>query len=113
MVNIQKICRRENHRFSYPVLDVRLDGAAGTSKDWSLGGIAVQVPELDNLGLGPDRLVSGDIAYVDGPEHHAFSGRVVRLEAHRNLLAIEFSEISEGAVMMFVRSFRHMVKGAA
>ena len=113
MVNLQKICRRQNHRFSHPTLDVRVDGVTGRTQDWSLGGIAVRLPGDRKVSVGPDDTVAGDIGDLDGRGRHSFAGRVVRVAPESNTLAIEFSDLSEGAVMMFVRSFRHMITGAA
>ncbi len=113
MVNLQKICRRQNHRFSEPVLDVRLDGLEGRSSDWSLGGLAIRLSDEEGAALAADDPVSGDLGEVDGADRFPFSGRVVRVDANRKLIALEFSKLSEGAVMMFVRSFRHMISGAA
>ncbi len=113
MVNLQKICRRQNHRFSEPVLDVRLNGREGRSADWSLGGLAVRLSDEQGGTLAPDAEVSGDLGEIDGTERFEFSGRVVRVDPRRDVIALEFSKLSEGAVMMFVRSFRHMISGAA
>ena len=113
MVNLQKICRRQNHRFNEPVLDVRVNGLEGRSYDWSLGGLAVRLAHDQDTGLAPDSEVSGDLGEVDSSERFEFSGRVVRVDARRDVIALEFSKLSEGAVMMFVRSFRHMISGAA
>ena len=113
MVNLQKICRRQNHRFYHPVLDVRVDGVSGDTENWSLGGVAVRLPASQCDSMAPEARVSGDIADLNGQGRHSFAGRVVRVEAERDVVAVEFSELSEEAVMMFVRSFRHMISGAA
>ncbi len=113
MVNLQKICRRQNHRFVEPVLDVSLNGLEGRSSDWSLGGLAVRFADDQGKALAPDAKVSGDLGEVDGTERFPFSARVVRFDPRRDVVALEFSKLSEGAVMMFVRSFRHMISGAA
>ena len=113
MVNLQKICRRQNHRFNQPTLDVRVDGLTGETENWSLGGAAIRLPESLRNKVAAESSISGEIADPSGKGRHGFSGRVVRVEPDRDVVAIEFSELSEGAVMMFVRSFRHMISGAA
>ena len=113
MVNLQKICRRQNHRFNHPILDVRVDGLTGETENWSLGGAAIRLPESLRRKLSPEGSISGDISDPNGESRYSFSGRVVRVESDKDVVAIEFSDLSEGAVMMFVRSFRHMISGAA
>ena len=57
--------------------------------------------------------VSGLLGPNGDRNHFDFSGRVVRVDKDRNIVAIEFERLSEGAVMMFVNFFRTMMSGAA
>jgi len=113
MVNLQKISRRQNHRFDRPEFHVYMNGLRGRSKDWSLGGIAICCDDGTSADLAVDSRISGQLAARQSSERYGFSGRVVRVEPNENLVAFEFSSLSQEAVMMFVQSFRHMISGAA
>ena len=117
MVSLQSVSRRQHHRFERPEMGVRLNGLSGSTRDWSLGGIAVRLPD-DGLpddglsGLGEAEEVSGELEIGPSGERHDFKGRIVRVERDQDLVAIKFSRLSEGAVMTFVNYFRLMMAGA-
>ncbi len=111
MVNLQKLTRRENHRFDQPQFQIFIDDFQGHSKDWSLGGIAVLPDEGEGASFAVDSEVSGQIAASEDSEKFDFSGRVVRVESERGLMALRFSDLSQDTIMMFVQSFRQMIGG--
>ena len=92
---------------------VRLNGLAGKTRDWSLGGLAVQLADGALSRIGSSDTVSGELEMGPSGERHDFEGKVVRVEGDRDLVAIEFSRLSEGAVMTFVGFFRTMMAGAS
>ena len=112
MVSLQSVSRRQHHRFERPEMAVRLNGLSGSTKDWSLGGIAVRLPDDGLSGLGEAEEVSGELEIGPSGERHDFKGRIVRVERDQDLVAIKFSRLSEGAVMTFVNYFRLMMAGA-
>ena len=63
-------------------------------------------------GLTETDEVSGSLETGPDGTCHDFRGRVVRVEREREIVAIEFSRLSEGAVMTFVDYFRLMMAGA-
>lgn len=112
-MGLQSVTRRQHHRFRQPELSIQLNGLDGMTRDWSLGGVAVNLAKETLGGLRVRDRVSGALGPDGAPKHFDFSGRVVRVDKERNLVAIEFEKLSEGAVMMFVNFFRTMMSGAA
>jgi hypothetical protein len=110
---LQKYSRRRNHRFDRPELVVVLEGLDGRSANWSLGGVAVRCGEGDAEGFAPDGKVSGSLGQPNAPKRFEFEGRVVRSDGDRKVVAVEFTKLSPGAVMLFIDEFRHMIGGAA
>ena len=112
-MGLQSVTRRQHHRFRQPELAIQLNGLDGMTKDWSLGGVAVSLAKETLGGLRVRDRVSGLLGPEGERGHFDFSGRVVRVDKERNIVAIEFEKLSEGAVMMFVNFFRTMMSGAA
>lgn len=112
MVSLQSVSRRQHHRFERPQLAVRLNGAEGQTKDWSLGGLAVQLGDGALSRFDESDQVSGELEVGSQGLRHPFEGRVVRVDEDRDVVALEFSRLSEGAVMTFVGYFRTMMVGA-
>ena len=112
-MGLQSVTRRQHHRFRQPELSIKVNGQAGTTSDWSLGGVAVRLAKDTLNGLTVRDEVSGKLGPPEERRHHPFSGRIVRVDRERDLVAIEFERLSEGAVMMFVNFFRTMMSGAA
>ena len=113
MAYLQKYSRRRNHRFDRPELVVVVDGVKRRTANWSLGGLAVKCEAGDTAGFAADGQVSGELGQADRPDRFTFEGRVVRSDAKRELLAVEFTTLSPGAVMLFINEFRHMIGGTA
>ena len=80
MVSLQSVSRRQHHRFERPEMGVRLNGLSGSTRDWSLGGIAVRLPDDGLSGLGEADEVSGELEIGPSGERHDFKGKVVRVE---------------------------------
>ena len=112
-MGLQSVTRRQHHRFRQPELAIELNGEPGMTKDWSLGGVAVSLAKEALSGIKLRDEVSGMLGQEGSPTHHDWSGRIVRIDKERNVVAIEFERLSEGAVMMFVNFFRTMMSGAA
>lgn len=112
-MGLQSVTRRQHHRFHQPELAIQLNGLDGMTRDWSLGGVAVSLAKEALAGLRVRDEVSGALGPEGQRSHFDFKGRVVRVDRDRNVVAIEFEKLSEGAVMMFVNFFRTMMSGAA
>ena len=113
MVSLQHVSRRQHHRFERPELAIRAEGFSGRTQDWSLGGVAIRLDEGQADRLDPSGRIRGNILDAGMGGSFDFQGRVVRVDAERNLVAIEFERLSEGALMMFVQFFRVMMSGTA
>jgi len=92
---------------------VTVNGVARRSANWSLGGVALRCDDADAVDLRPDMPVSGRLGPATQDGRHEFEGRVVRVDAGRNEVAVEFSKLSPGAIMLFIDEFRDMIGGAA
>lgn len=90
-----------------------VNGFDGQSRNWSLGGIAVAFPEEAAAEFPVDTEIEGRVGPVDDAARHGFTGRVVRIDDKDNLMALQFADLSQGAVMMFIQEFRQMIGGAA
>ena len=112
-MGLQSVTRRQHHRFRQPELAIQIDGVDGMTKDWSLGGVAVNFARERLAGLRVRDEVSGVLGPADNRKAYDFNGRIVRVDKDRDIVAIEFERLSEGAVMMFVNFFRTMMSGAA
>ena len=112
-MSLQSVSRRRHHRFERPELDVQVNGLPGRTKDWSLGGVAVRLGGDSLPGITELDEISGEISHANDGRRFDFTGRVVRVDHEKDIVAIEFSRLSEGAVMMFVNFFRLMMTGAA
>lgn len=113
MVYPQRYSRRRNHRFDRPEFIVSMNGVNHRSANWSLGGIAVRCQDEEEQDLAPDMAVSGSLGQAARGERYDFEGRVVRVDAGRREVAVEFSKLSSGAIMLFIDEFRDMIGGAA
>lgn len=109
MVYFQKNSRRRNHRFERPELQVAVNGVTGISKDWSLGGVALTGVAGGKTQLATDDMVSGSLTHTDSAKRFDFEARVARIDPRHDLVALEFSKLSRGAVMMFIQEFREMI----
>ena len=112
-MGLQSVTRRQHHRFRQPALAIQVNGLDGMTRDWSLGGVAVKIAKEALAGLRVRDEVSGMLGPDGERKQFDFSGRIVRVDKDRNVVAIEFERLSEGAVMMFVNFFRTMMSGAA
>lgn len=90
-----------------------VDGVKRSTANWSLGGLALKCAEGDTSGFVAEGAVSGELGQPDQPDRFAFEGRVVRADHKRDLVAVEFTTLSPGAVMLFIHEFRHMIGGTA
>ena len=113
MVYVQKYSRRRNHRFDRPELVVSMLGRNRRSANWSLGGLAIQCEANETDEFNPEDVVTGSLGQVERPQRFDFEGRVVRIDHHRHVVAVEFSDLSKDAIMMFIDEFRDMIGGAA
>ena len=113
MVYVQKYSRRRNHRFDRPELVVSINGRNRRSANWSLGGVAIQMEPDETDAYHLDGKVSGSLGQVERPQRFDFEGRVVRVDGQRHVVAVEFADLSQAAVMMFIDEFRDMIGGAA
>lgn len=113
MAQFQKHSRRRHHRFDRPQIFVAVNGFDGHSHNWSLGGIAVAFPEEATAEFPVDSEIEGHVGPIDDAIRHQFTGRVVRVDGKDSLMAMQFADLSQGAVMMFIQEFRQMIGGAA
>jgi len=90
-----------------------MNGRNRRSANWSLGGLAIQVEPDETDEYHPDGRVSGSLGQVERPQRFDFEGRVVRVDHQRHVVAVEFANLSQAAVMMFIDEFRDMIGGAA
>lgn len=113
LVYLQKNSRRKNHRFERPELQVAVNGATGKSINWSLGGVAVAEVSGDRAHLAMDATVSGALIHGASDQRFDFEARVARIDDRKDVVALEFSKLSRGAVMMFIQEFRQMIGTSA
>ena len=90
-----------------------MNGNNRRSANWSLGGVAIQCEPEETDQFHPDATVSGSLGQAERPHRFDFEGRVVRIDHQRHVVAVEFSNLSQDAVMMFIDEFRDMIGGAA
>ena len=113
MVSLQHVSRRQHHRFDRPELAIQMTGFSGLTQDWSLGGVSIRLNAGEVANFSNADSISGNIGDAEVGSSFDFQGRVVRVDAERNMVAIKFERLSEGALMMFVQFFRVMMTGAA
>ncbi len=90
-----------------------MNGVSGRSANWSLGGIALRFDDIETAQLAPDMPISGNLGPAAQDSRYDFEGRVVRVDRSRREVAVEFSRLSRGAIMLFIDEFRDMIGGAA
>lgn len=90
-----------------------VNGVSGRSANWSLGGMALRYDDIAAAGLEADMTVSGNLGPAEQDSRYDFEGRVVRIDSGRNEVAVEFSRLSQSAIMLFIDEFRDMIGGAA
>jgi hypothetical protein len=86
--------KRDNRRFTYPVLRVLVGKSTYDTVDWSLGGLAVgnYVGDLKNGG----RI---QIVISDGGRSSAYypaQARIIRADPRKRILSLQFSNLSRG-----------------
>lgn len=85
--------RRDKRKFK-PTLVIALDDATYPTSNWSLGGALL----FDYFGdLSPGAEIEGRMRLATEQECHRFTGEVVRKDLQSGLLAVHFTELSEGA----------------
>ena len=90
-----------------------MNGVSRRSANWSLGGVSLHCEGDEGRGLEPDMTVSGSLGPATEDGRYDFEGRVVRVDSGKREVAVEFSKLSPGAIMLFIDEFRDMIGGAA
>ncbi len=86
--------RRSDKRVLMPTLVIFIDGDSYVTKDWSLGGVLLS-HYFRQRAQGED--IEGNVGVVTVSGRHPFKGVVVRQDATRGELALQFTELSDVA----------------
>jgi hypothetical protein len=90
MAQVYRTNLRRDRRRSLPVMSVTLGEVTYTTRDWSLGGLALQ--GADPL-LEDGETVEGHVA-EEGGAPHRFAAVVVRHDPEGDVVALKFTELA-------------------
>ncbi|MFY7961490.1 MAG: PilZ domain-containing protein [Elsteraceae bacterium] len=86
--------KRDNKRFTYPVLRVLIGTQTYNTTDWSLGGLMVSDYDGDIKQHGRFKLAMSDGS--KNATYFAAEGRATRVDRKKRLLGVQFTSLSKG-----------------
>jgi hypothetical protein len=86
--------KRDNKRFTYPVLRVLIGAQTYNTVDWSIGGLMVSEYDGDIKQHARFKLTMSDGS--KNATYFAAEGRATRVDRKKRLLGVQFTTLSKG-----------------